>query len=160
MLGLTTHEPFFYVIRESIALPEKNNQKPWMKNRNAKRYNFKKQKNNFKNKKENFSAFCDENGEINDDLVDEIIQKTKADRRFKVDFNFVRIFVVREFLESYTGELKSELPFAYNIERIVDDFVLMCFLAGNDFLPHLPALNIRSGGIEVLLHLYKKILPY
>jgi 5'-3' exonuclease len=35
------------------------------------------------------------------------------------------------------------------------DYIFMCFLLGNDFLPHFPALNIRSHGIYTLLELYK-----
>lgn len=96
----------------------------------------KKQKNNRKNKMQkeaSLNRFCDEFGDVNEDLLDEIIQKTKADRRFTQDFNFIRIFVVREFLENYTMDLEKELPFKYDIERIIDDFVLMCFLCGNDF---------------------------
>ena len=36
----------------------------------------------------------------------------------------------------------------------------MTFFVGNDFLPHLPTLNIRTGGIDCLLFLYKRILPF
>mmetsp|Transcript_31295 Transcript_31295/g.28468 ORF Transcript_31295/g.28468 Transcript_31295/m.28468 type:complete len:97 (-) Transcript_31295:1994-2284(-) len=36
----------------------------------------------------------------------------------------------------------------------------MCFFVGNDFIPHLPCLTIREGGIDCLLYLYKRILPY
>jgi 5'-3' exonuclease len=43
------------------------------------------------------------------------------------------------------------------INRITD-YIFMCFLLGNDFMPHFPALNIRTVGIDILLNVYRETL--
>ena len=35
----------------------------------------------------------------------------------------------------------------------------MCFFVGNDFLPHLPSLDVRDNGIDILVNCWKRMLP-
>lgn len=39
-------------------------------------------------------------------------------------------------------------------ERVIDDFVCMCFFIGNDFLPSIPTLGINDGSLLTMLEIY------
>ena len=42
---------------------------------------------------------------------------------------------------------------------MINDFIFLAFLVGNDFLPHLPTLDISEGGLDGLFSIYKQELP-
>ncbi|XP_071484047.1 5'-3' exoribonuclease 2-like [Diadema antillarum] len=72
----------------------------------------------------------------------------------ETEFIFLRLNVLKEYLEKELW--MTGLPFPFDLERAIDDWVFMCFFVGNDFLPHLPSLEIREGAIDRLIRLYKK----
>jgi 5'-3' exoribonuclease 2 len=58
--------------------------------------------------------------------------------------NLLRVSILREYL---ARDLSPSLfSFPHSPERAIDDFVLLCFFAGNDFLPPVPALDIHEVG--------------
>jgi len=44
-----------------------------------------------------------------------------------------------------------------NVVAAVDDYILMTFMLGNDFMPHFPSINLRTTGMNVLLQTYAHI---
>lgn len=44
----------------------------------------------------------------------------------------------------------------FNRQRFINDFIFMCFMVGNDFLPHIPTIEIMTNGIESMLDFYVK----
>jgi 5'-3' exoribonuclease 1 len=35
------------------------------------------------------------------------------------------------------------------------DYIFICFFLGNDFMPHFPSINIRTGGVDKMINAYK-----
>jgi 5'-3' exonuclease len=72
------------------------------------------------------------------------------------EFHLLEISLLRDMLY-LEFKPKDSWLFNFRIERIVDDFIFMCMLIGNDFLPSLPHLSIASGGLNLLVRSYKEI---
>lgn len=75
----------------------------------------------------------------------------------KQPFIWLHINILREYLQVELSV--PRLPFKYDFERAIDDWVFMCFFVGNDFLPHLPSLDVRDSGLDTLVGIWKGLLP-
>jgi 5'-3' exoribonuclease 1 len=78
-----------------------------------------------------------------------IIRQTKD-----AQFQLLHLSVLREYL---IIDFAHGIHHSIDQERIIDDFIFMTFLVGNDFLPHLPTLDISENAFDVLLAAYRQL---
>lgn len=131
MLGLATHEPHFHVLREDVF---------------------------FQDSKTRTCKLCGQKGHEARNCRGEAKEKEgefdeKDNAVTLKPFIWLHVSVLREYLAielSVPG-----LPFRFDLERAVDDWIFMCCFVGNDFLPHLPALEIREDGIDTLTAIWR-----
>lgn len=50
--------------------------------------------------------------------------------------------------------------YEFDDRSCVDDFVLFAFSVGNDFLPHIPSIEIIEDGIELMIGLYREVCTH
>ncbi|CAJ1964245.1 unnamed protein product [Cylindrotheca closterium] len=74
------------------------------------------------------------------------------------DFELLELSSLRQLLAIQFRKFSDQID-NYNLDRIVDDFVFMCMMVGNDFLPHSPHLEIDGGAISLMMGSYIDLLP-
>ena len=129
MLALATHEPHFRVLREDVFAQDS---------------------------KPNTCRICGQTGHF---VAQCTGKKAEVDstKESKKPFIFLDVSILREYLEIELDVPNT--PFHFNVERAIDDWVLLIFFVGNDFLPRLPSLEIREGAVDALLKIWKDELP-
>jgi 5'-3' exoribonuclease 2 len=137
MLSLATHEPHFKVLREDVFAETKSNACRTC------------------GREGHYAAQC--TGIDPNAKSDPSASQEHSEDLAKKPFIFLDVPILREYL---AVELSVPYaPFPFDLERAIDDWVLLIFFVGNDFLPHLPSLEIREGAIDVLLKIWKDELP-
>lgn len=66
-------------------------------------------------------------------------------------FFLLHLSLMRDYLEQEFVVLKETMNVPFDIERIIDDWVLMVFLVGNDFIPNIPNLHINTNALPSTL---------
>jgi 5'-3' exoribonuclease 1 len=84
-------------------------------------------------------------------------KKTSTDLTNQTFF-LLHISLVRDYLEEEFQSLSDDISFEYDFERVLDDFVLILYVIGNDFLPNLPDLHLNKGAFPLLLHTFKEAM--
>lgn len=135
MLGLATHEPHFRVLREDVF---------------------------FQESKARTCRICGQKGHIAEACRGEAKAKDgdfgeKDKALAQKPFIWLHVSILREYLEAEM--YVPQQPFRFDLERALDDWVFMCFFVGNDFLPHLPSLDIREDGIDTLIAIWRDNIP-
>lgn len=97
-------------------------------------------------------------------LREEVVFGWKHPKKIRVvpehtSFHLLHLSLMREYLDFEFSVLKTTLSFPYNLENIIDDWILMGFLVGNDFIPNLPYLHIQHDALTILYKEYISVLP-
>jgi 5'-3' exonuclease len=76
------------------------------------------------------------------------------------------LFLLRESPHFHMENLEPNANYLLDIRHLNEamdmhthDYIVLTFLLGNDFLPHFPALNIRTGGMDKLRIAYHALFP-
>eukprot|EP01068_Selenidium_serpulae_P003298 Selendium_serpulae@DN2981_c0_g1_i1.p1 len=150
MLGLASHEAQFWIMREVVT-----DSGPVKRCRICGREG-------------HYSDECtglptkEEEAAIEEEKVRKQTAIASASAGFKKSWKplqFLHLNVLREYLAQTFQFSEDALPFKYDFERCIDDFIFMCFFVGNDFLPHMPSLSIHAGSIDQMVLLYQNVLP-
>ncbi|TKA70638.1 hypothetical protein B0A55_05742 [Friedmanniomyces simplex] len=132
MLGIATHEPHFRVLREDVFA---NDTKP------------------------GHCRKCNQPGHMADQCRGAPKPKPGEEEVKKPlkPFIWLHVSILREYLAVEMSVPNQ--PFRFDLERALDDWVFMCYFVGNDFLPHLPSLDIREDGIDTLIAIWRDNIP-
>ena len=93
------------------------------------------------------------------DFINNISKTYNTNERYYMNIpllaNEIYKIMLNKNIEKFiTNNIVNDYSHLYNK---ISDYIFMCFMLGNDFIPHSPAINIRTNGLDILLELYKSL---
>ena len=73
----------------------------------------------------------------------QVFQNTEIDYDKEMEYNFVDITELHKIIN--------------NMNIPVLDFIILCYVIGNDFLPHIKSVDIRLGGLDKIINAYVEV---
>ncbi|KAA0194457.1 hypothetical protein HAZT_HAZT011166 [Hyalella azteca] len=70
---------------------------------------------------------------------------------------WLHLSLLREYINHDFEDISDKLSFKYDLEKIIDDWVFMLFLVGNDFIPCMRPMQIDA--LPELFGAYKCVMP-
>jgi hypothetical protein len=77
----------------------------------------------------------------------------------EVQMELLYINLIREYMNLEFRRDFTKYTHTFDIERIIDDFILIAFFIGNDFLHQLYCMNTKRGNFDEIIEVFKKVLP-
>jgi|UniRef100_A0A6C0LJ87 5'-3' exonuclease len=68
---------------------------------------------------------------------------------YLLSINFLRDRICMDMSNNAALEIQDK-------NSIMSDYVFICFMLGNDFIPHNPGVNIRTNGIGIIMDIYRQ----
>ena len=87
------------------------------------------------------------------------VNKATKREKSKEKMELLFINILREYMQLEYSQLKNKFKFEFDIERIIDDFTLLSFFIGNDFLHKLYCMNTKKGNFDEIISIFKQVLP-
>ena len=87
-------------------------------------------------------------------LREEVIHGITKETFITVNIDELKSIIIMDFKDR-VAERGGE---AIDKSQIIKDYVFICFLLGNDFLPHLLSLDLRYSGLKIIMDIYVETL--
>lgn len=73
-------------------------------------------------------------------------------------FDVMHVEILREYLRLEFADCAERIAFEFDADRIADDWVLVCMLMGNDYIPKMPNFNCGGDILSLLCDTYREAL--